>query len=169
MRNRVLVIGYGNPGRLDDGLGPALANALENDPITGVTVDADYQLTVEDAAEVARHHWVILADAAVRGPEPFAFRVVKPAATLSFSTHSVEPGALLTLAADLFGCAPKMFTVAIRGYAFEGFGESLTPGARHNLDAALAFLRESLIDGEFRPSRTPDADAPAPDTVCSLN
>ena len=27
---KIVVIGYGNPGRLDDGLGPALAEAKEN-------------------------------------------------------------------------------------------------------------------------------------------
>ena len=26
---KVLIIGYGNPGRLDDGLGPALADLME--------------------------------------------------------------------------------------------------------------------------------------------
>jgi DNA-binding response OmpR family regulator len=48
MANRVLVIGYGNPGRLDDGLGPALAETLQRLDLPGVTVDADYQLTAED-------------------------------------------------------------------------------------------------------------------------
>jgi hydrogenase maturation protease len=169
MPNRVLVIGYGNPGRLDDGLGPALAAALEADPIPGVTVDADYQLTVEDAADVTRHDWVILADAAVQGREPFAFYEVRPAPALSFSSHSVEPGALLTLATDLFAAKTRMYTIAIRGYSFDGFGEALTRGARRNLDSAIAFLRESLVEGEFRPSRPPDADRMAPAEACSLN
>ena len=71
---KVLVIGYGNPGRLDDGLGPALAAAIESAAPAGVTVDADYQLTVEDAAAVAEHDVVVFADAAVDGPEPFYFR-----------------------------------------------------------------------------------------------
>ena len=49
----VLVIGYGNPGRMDDGLGPATIDELEKLAIDGVDLDADYQLTVEDAAAVA--------------------------------------------------------------------------------------------------------------------
>lgn len=158
MENRVLVIGYGNPGRLDDGLGPALAEALQGLNLPGVTTDADYQLTVEDAEPVARHAFVIFADAAVRGPEPFALRRVQPAAESSFSTHSVEPGAVLTLARQLFNGNPETYSLAIRGYSFDGFGEGLTPGAQRNLAAALAFMQDSLRDGNFRPDRRLDPD-----------
>jgi len=66
----VLVIGYGNPGRRDDGLGPALAERLQELRLPGVDVDADYQLTVEDAAAAAEHDVVVFADAAQAGPEP---------------------------------------------------------------------------------------------------
>lgn len=44
---RILLIGYGNPGRGDDGLGPALAAAIEAMELPGVTVEADYQLMVD--------------------------------------------------------------------------------------------------------------------------
>ena len=74
----VLVIGYGNPGRLDDGLGPALAEALAALELPGVTVEANYQLTVEDAAAVAEHDVVVFADASVNGPEPYSFQPVEP-------------------------------------------------------------------------------------------
>ena len=43
---RVLLLCYGNPGRLDDGLGPAFGEVLERESLPGVTVDLDYQLTV---------------------------------------------------------------------------------------------------------------------------
>jgi hydrogenase maturation protease len=163
MANRVLVIGYGNPGRLDDGLGPALAEKLQALNLPGVTTDADYQLTVEDAELAARHEFVIFADAAIRGPEPFALRTVRSATEASFSTHSVEPGAVLTLSRDLFGSAPLAYTLAIRGYAFDGFGEELTPRAQRNLAAAVSFMQDALKDGGFNPARDldPDLDAAA--------
>ena len=44
----IQVIGYGNPGRQDDGLGPAFVQALRNKGYTFPTSDP-YQLTVEDA------------------------------------------------------------------------------------------------------------------------
>ena len=145
----VLLIGYGNPGRLDDGLGPALAEAIERDGIEGLTVEADYQLTVEDAAAVAEHDVVIFADAAVADSEPFFFRRIAPSATGSFSTHSVEPAAVLALAAELFGARTTGYVLGVRGYEFDEFGERLSPRAQANLAAAAAFLRSALPDGRF--------------------
>ena len=52
-------------GRLDDGLGAAFAEAMEQIAPPGVDISADYQLTIEDAADVAEHDFVIFVDAAV--------------------------------------------------------------------------------------------------------
>lgn len=144
----VLLIGYGNPGRLDDGLGPALAAAIEALALPGVSVEADYQLVVEHAELAARHEVVIFADAAVAGPEPFAFAPLEPAPPgLEFSSHSLAPAAVLSLARDLFGARPAGYTLAVRGYAFDAFGERLTPAARRNLAAAVEYLQAKLRRG----------------------
>ena len=92
-RLRILLLGYGNPGRRDDGLGPALAEAVEKLDIPGVDVDSNYQLIVEDAHTIAGHDVVIFVDADVAGPEPFHFRQIEAAGKqkAGFSTHSVEP------------------------------------------------------------------------------
>ena len=76
----ILLIGFGNPGRLDDGLGPAMTGAIEALGLPGVAVEADYQLTVEDAAELARCKVVVFADADATGPEPFWVRRLEPSA-----------------------------------------------------------------------------------------
>ena len=146
---KILLIGYGNPGRLDDGLGPALAAAVEALAIPGVTVDADYQLTVEDAAEVARHDVVVFADADVSGPETFSFRRIEPVAALSFSSHSVQPPAVLGLAHELFGAQTMGYLLGIRGYAFNAFGETLSERARVNLAEALRFITQVLRSRTF--------------------
>jgi hydrogenase maturation protease len=145
----VLLIGFGNPGRLDDGLGPALAAAMERSNLRGVTVDSDYQLTVEDAAAVARHDIVIFADADVSGPEPFSFRRIEPAAQWSFSTHAIEPASVLGLADQLFGAQPEGYLLGIRGYEFDAFGERLSRQAQANLAAATTFLENAIRDGNF--------------------
>jgi hydrogenase maturation protease len=136
----VLLLGYGNPGRLDDGLGPALAAQVEALGLPGLTVDSDYQLSLEDAEAVARHDVVVFADAAASGAEPFSFRRVEPARSLSFSTHSLQPQAVLGLAQQLFGARTEGYTLSIRGYAFNEFKESLTEQGRANLAAAVAFI-----------------------------
>jgi hydrogenase maturation protease len=148
-RRKILVIGYGNPGRLDDGLGPACAEKIEALGIPGVKVDAAYQLAVEDAAEVARHDCVVFADASVAGDEPFSFKPVVPAAELSFSSHSVAPGAVVAMARALFGAGVEAFAIGIRGYKFNEFGETLSPRAEQNLLAAVRFLEETIRGNRF--------------------
>ena len=149
MENSVLLIGYGNPGRQDDGLGPALAEAVEGLHLHGVTVEADYQLTVEDAASAAAHRYVVFADAAMGGPGPFFFRAVPPASPGSISTHSVEPGAVMALARDLFGAESRGYALGVRGYRFHEFGEALSEEARANLAAALRFIVPVLQERTF--------------------
>ncbi len=146
---KVLVIGCGNPGRLDDGLGPALAERLEALRLPGVTVEADYQLNVEHAAAVAEHDVVVFADAAVSGPEPFFFRAAAPGGGVGFSSHSVSPPEVLALARELFGSRAKGYVLGIRGYRFDEFGERLSPRARANLAAAERFLRRLLSEPSF--------------------
>jgi hydrogenase maturation protease len=148
-RHCVLVIGYGNPGRLDDGLGPALASAVEKMNIAGVSVDSDYQLTVEDASQASEHDVVIFADASENGCEPFFFERILPDDEFSFSSHSVEPGSVLTLAGKLFGNVPRGYALGIRGYEYNEFGERLSPKALINLDEAIKFIEKLLRSGEF--------------------
>ncbi len=145
----MLVLAVGNPARADDGLGPALAEALERLALPGVTVQAGYQFDAEDAWLVARHPIVVFVDAAAEGPAPFAFARVEPAADTSFTTHGLTPGIVLGLARDCFGWQGEGWILGIRGVSFEPFVERLTGEASAHLEAALAFLAEGLRSGTF--------------------
>ena len=148
MTPSVLVYGYGNPGRLDDGLGPALAGEVARHGLTpAVSVETAYQLQVEDAALVAEHDVVVFADADTACAGPFELRRLSPRAAAAFSTHSVAPDAVLALAREHFGSRAEGFLLGIRGYEFDGFGEELSPGARRNLAAASDHLLRALRDG----------------------
>jgi len=150
----ILLLCYGNPARLDDGLGPAFGEAIEKIAPLGVTVDTDYQLALEDVKEAAEHQVVIFVDAAVTGNEPFFFEPVRPKPALSFSSHSLEPEQVLALAEQLFGRKPEGYALGIRGYAFNDFGEQLTPAAQANLDSALRFLTKAIERGDFAAAST---------------
>ena len=183
---KILLIGYGNPGRLDDGLGPALAEKfqalekpqqnpprpsatppkegilqdadLNSPPVEGcrnggvgapwlenLTVESNYQLNVEDAAQIAEHDIVIFVDASTDAEPPFTFTPVEPeAGGLSFSSHSIRAPQLLGMTDELFGKKPEAWMLAIRGYAFNEFGEQLSAQAEENLEAAVSFLKERL-------------------------
>ncbi len=137
--NRVLVLGYGNPGRQDDGLGPAVAARIDSLGWPNLTALDNYQLNIEDALEVAAHDVVWFVDASKTGPSPYEVHEVVPALTIDFTSHLVRPEAILAIARQCYGRAAQAHLLAIRGYEFE-FVEALTPKAADNLQAALAML-----------------------------
>lgn len=144
----LLVIGYGNPGRLDDGLGPALAERLAALDLPDVNVETTCQLNVEDAAAAADHDRVIFVDASLRAAPPFTLRPVVPdTGTPEFTTHSLKPEQVIGLAYRVFGARTRAFLLEIRGSEFDDFGERLSPDASANLEAALTFLAGALRPG----------------------
>ena len=140
---RILVLGYGNRGRQDDGLGPAVADAIAALRWPNVTTWENDQLALEDTIEVAAHEVVVFVDAAREGPAPFTLERIAPAMNIAFSSHLLAPETVLAIAGQQFGAAPQAYLLAIRGYGFE-FQEGLTDGAARNLGLAVAALRERI-------------------------
>lgn len=64
---------------------------------------------------------------------------IKPDAAMPAMSHALGPGAVLALAAELYGKRPEARLLAIRGHRFT-IGEGLTRRAEGNLDLALVFL-----------------------------
>lgn len=144
LTGKTLLIGYGNPGRLDDGLGPALAERLGAAGIPNLIVETCYQLAVEYAEQVPNFDNIIFADASINGPEPFDLTRIQPQTTIAFSTHHVSPATIMGLAETVFDSRARGFALAIRGYEFDDFGETLSAAAKQNLDAAV-LLVETLF------------------------
>jgi len=146
--DQILLIGYGNPGRGDDGLGPALAERISALNLPGVRVDTEFQLNVEDAYALLGHSVAVFVDAAVEGAEPFFYREIGAGDEASFGSHSVSPAGLLGLAHQLLGAKTRGFVLGIRGYEFDVFGAPISTRAQANLDAAIAFLEPRLRAGD---------------------
>jgi len=143
LKGRILVLGYGNPGRQDDGLGPAAAEAIERLHAPGVRVEVNYLLNIEDAAEAAEHDWVVFVDAAEVGTEPFEVREVSPADATAFTSHIVKPEVIMGICRKHYSRTPRALLIGIRGYEFE-LQEGFTNRGRSNLDRAIAYLRYLL-------------------------
>ena len=138
---RVLVIGFGNPARGDDGLGPALVERLDALSVEGVTTESDYQLTIEDAALVAEHDVVVFVDAARdAGHEAFYLRPLEPSRETGGSSHSVSPGQVLAIAQACFGKSPRAYLLGIRAHHLDDFIERLSFEAKQDLETALQAL-----------------------------
>ena len=159
MDARILVIGYGNPARGDDGLGPALAARVEREAWPGVEVEIDFQLAVEHAAMIAEFEKVVFVDATVEASKrSFTLGRVEPERTLDFSTHSLSPAQVVGLSAELFGAEPDAWLLSITGERFEMFDEELSPVARERLERAVEFLRRAVAGVRRDRESTASAD-----------
>jgi hydrogenase maturation protease len=136
-------VGYGNPGRQDDGLGPEIVEELEQLRLPGLTLDADYQLSIEHAADLGQSDKVIFVDAAVKGPEPFEVKRLEAARNIEFTSHTLGPEAVLAICQDTYQHTPEALLVAVRGYSFE-FAEGLTDRARQNKRKALEYIKNQI-------------------------
>ena len=129
-------------------MGPEIVQDLEKLKLPGLTLDADYQLSIEHAADLERADRVIFVDAAVSGPEPYEVKKLRAAREASqgieFTSHTLGPEAVLAICEDTYKRTPEALLVAVRGYSFE-FAEGLTGKARRNKDKALEYIKR-LID-----------------------
>jgi len=147
----ILVYGYGNPGRQDDGLGAALIQQLDawlaDHPELNVDTDCNYQLNIEDAAAIADRNMVIFVDATVDDTvKQFRFGPVSPSdARVEFSMHAVSPSFVLDLCNKIQGSSPQAWLLEIRGYNWD-FEERLSIEAQHNLRVAFDYLKDYLIE-----------------------
>lgn len=147
----MLLIGYGNPGRGDDGLGPAFSEAMSAHALAGLDVDTDYQLVAEHALAVADRDLVVFADALMGADEPFRFERVAPGRPEVLGSHSLRPETVLALADTLYGGTPEAYVLGISGYEFGEVWEGLSGRAEANLKAAKAFFLSWYEDTLSRP------------------
>lgn len=143
--SRVLVYGYGNPGRQDDGLGVEFVTMVENENYTRVDCDSNYQLNVEDALTVSRYDTVIFVDASLNARAPFEFLSIQPSNEISFTTHAMSAQSVLALCEELYGKRPAAYMLGIRGYTWDP-GIGLTAMAKSNLKKAFDFINALLND-----------------------
>ncbi len=137
-----LIIGYGNPSRGDDALGPLALAALERHPAAAGRIEllTDFQLQIELVTDMAGRERVIFIDADASLSQPFSFTPLQAQSGTLSTSHALAPASLLGVYAHFHACAaPPAFLLAIRGYQFE-LGAPLSGAARQNLDAAVQML-----------------------------
>lgn len=153
---KILIFGYGNPGRHDDALGPLFVQRIEQMNLKNIYVDADYQLNVELGAELAEYDKVIFVDASKEGEEPFSIKRVFPSKNITFTTHSVNAESVIAICDEYFGSAPEAWMLGIRGYDFT-IGEGITDNAQRNLELAWQYLNKILIQQRRREHGTKES------------
>ena len=162
---RMLVIGYGNPYRRDDGVALTVVNELRllldkppleegMDGLEELACPTDrrgecdtlflQQLTPELAELVAQYEEVIFVDAHVGEYADLLLEVVlNPTARQSIVSHHLHPEALLALTKALWGRAPQARLLSVRGSDFD-FGTELSPRTQEGSQRATARIYEEL-------------------------
>jgi hydrogenase maturation protease len=140
----LLVIGYGNTLRSDDGVGPRVAEAVEALQLPGVRTLSCGLLTPELADPIARAGRVIFVDAAIDAPAEVQLRPLSPAESSQIMAHAADPRTLLALARDVFGRAPEAYWLTIPVQNL-GIGEQLSAEAQHGSRIALGKIRQLLV------------------------
>lgn len=138
--SRLLVIGYGNTLRRDDGVGPKVADAVAAVALPDVQTLACPQLTPELAEPISQAHLVIFVDAAMDSPREVRFRKLTPAGSSQIMAHAADPSTMLALARDVFGRAPEAWWLTIPVEEL-GFGEELSALAETGLETALSRIQ----------------------------
>ena len=137
----LLVIGYGNTLRRDDGVGPMVAEAVAMLGLPGVRAMACALLTPELAEAVSQAAAVVFVDAAVDAPQEVQLRELAPAASSQVMAHAANPATMLALARDVFGHAPEAWWLTIPATEL-GIGEELSPSAQRGFEAALRKIKD---------------------------
>ena len=141
---QVLIVGYGNPLRCDDGLGWSAAEVLSRSlPFSGIEIVVCHQLTPELADSLRSADIAFFIDAAHNGqPGEVSCELV----TLELGiirSHQLSPANLLALAQQLYGATPRAFTVSLCGEFFE-HGATLSSTVQAALPKLIARV-EGLI------------------------
>lgn len=147
---RIMIYGYGNPGRMDDGLGAGFVEIFskwaEDNGIKNIEFDSNYQLNIEDADAIADKDLVLFVDASQEEIENFVLTKVDDDSDMSFTSHEASPGYIFHLCKTLFEKLPATFLLHIKGYEWS-FQEGLTEKASHNLMESVEFIKD-LLSGE---------------------
>jgi hydrogenase maturation protease len=133
---RVLVIGYGNTLRSDDGVGPRVAEAVEALQLPGVRAMTCQQLSPEHADPISKAETVVFVDAAVDSPKEVLLRPLEPNESSQLMAHAADPRTMLALARDVFGHTPKAWWLTIPAVTLE-FSETLSPEAEFGCTEAV--------------------------------
>ncbi|HIP47582.1 MAG TPA: hydrogenase maturation protease [Lutibacter sp.] len=135
--NKILLLGIGNCGRADDGLGWAFLDEIEKNLPTNIDLEYRYQLQVEDAELASHYEQVFFIDAHKSNlKNGFIIEQCKPIETHHFSTHELPPETVLYLTNQMYNKFPKSYLIGITGIEYK-LKMGLSDLAKNNLQKAI--------------------------------
>ena len=146
-----LILGIGNYGRQDDGLGWEFLDMLQKDPNLKVNLQLEYryQLQIEDAELLCNYDYIFFVDASKRILEE-GFQITEgvPSNQYGFTSHSLVPETILFLSNQLYEHQPKAYILEIEGFKWS-LMQGLSIKAKINLIKAFSYFLK-FIDTELK-------------------
>ena len=140
-----LIIGIGNSGRQDDGLGWAFLDRLEELNIENWDLEYRYQLQVEDAELISHYQTVWFVDADIRRHEKgFIQGRLIPVDAHSYTSHELSPETVLHLTQTIYEKFLQCHLLGISGESFD-LEIGLTPYGTQNLEKACLFFEKEIL------------------------
>lgn len=142
--DNILIIGIGNNGRQDDGLGWMFLDHLEEQH-PNIHLEYKYQLQIEDADLITKYDRIIFVDATKEKTEDgYYLRPCKPSEEHSFSTHALNPETIMFLSNKLYGHYPKAYIFAIQGFDWK-LRIGLSNKGYSNLEKAKKYFKDTVL------------------------
>jgi len=136
----LLVIGYGNELRGDDGVGPRVAAEVAGWNLDRVRAIVCPLLTPELADAISQARIAVFVDAALDAPNGVQLRQLEPHESSQLMAHAANPRTMLALARDVFGRAPQAWWLTIPASRFD-FSRQLSPEAQRGVADAIEKLQ----------------------------
>jgi hydrogenase maturation protease len=142
----LLVIGYGNELRRDDGAGPRVAASVAALGLPGVRAVSSHQLTPEMADLLRDAEAVIFVDARADAPAVAVENLTASAGNAGWG-HTSDPRWLLGLTAALHGRTPAAWLITIPAVDL-GMGEGLSEAAARGVAVAIRRIEAVAAVGD---------------------
>ena len=139
----ILIIGYGNNLRSDDGVGRYLAEIIDQQQLPSVKTLSVHQLTPELVLEITEAQAVIFIDANVSLTSEITLQYLEASQDKTRLGHTSNPEQLLALGQNLYNKLPPAWLLTIPTTNFE-FGETFSDLTQAAIAPAL-FLLTQLI------------------------
>jgi hydrogenase maturation protease len=149
---KILVIGYGNTLRSDDGAGQLVAQLVNNQGWLNVEALWVHQLTPELAEELKEVELAIFVDAYLAGENSESSvlnyeLIPDPQSPISnpLMGHTSDPRSLLALAHQVYGFSPTAWHILVPAINLD-LGEDLSPVTERGISAALVQIERMITE-----------------------
>lgn len=135
-----LILGIGNSGRQDDGLGWKFLDKIKETLPNNYDCEYRYQLQIEDAELISTYNSVYFVDAhKEQFDDGYILKECYPKSDQGFTTHQLAPETVLYIANKLYNAELRSYILGISGQYFD-LQIGLTKLAYSNLSKAITFF-----------------------------